>query len=253
MTPQQVVWITGGASGIGRATALALSADGARVVVSDRDEAALESLAAEAAVAIEPLDISLSDGVTLVASRILETYGRIDALVNCAGINLPERHLDQLTIEGWDRVIGINLSGIYYCCHAVLPHMRANGAGTIVTVASWAARTSHGSPVPPTTRASAPCSRWWRRSTSKPSARGSGRRCSCPKRSTRRSSGSGPVGRCRRRRRGRKCCDPRMWRARSCGSLAAAAHVRERASDQPDLQLSLRRHAARDLTVKGAS
>ena len=53
---------------------------------------------------------------------------------------MPERHLDLLTIDGWDRVIGINLSGVYYCCQAVLPHMRANGAGTIVTVASWAAR-----------------------------------------------------------------------------------------------------------------
>jgi NADP-dependent 3-hydroxy acid dehydrogenase YdfG len=74
-----------------------------------------------------------------VASRIFETHGRLDSLVNCAGINLPERHLDRLTIEDWDRVIGINLSGIYYCCHAVLPHMRANGAGTIVTIASWAA------------------------------------------------------------------------------------------------------------------
>ncbi len=137
---RRIVWITGGASGIGRATALALAGEGARVVVSDRDEAGLESLAVDAAVAVEPLDVSRSDDVARVASRILETHGRLDALVNCAGINLPERHLDQLTIEGWDRVIGINLSGIYYCCHAVLPHMRASGAGTIVAVASWAAR-----------------------------------------------------------------------------------------------------------------
>jgi NAD(P)-dependent dehydrogenase (short-subunit alcohol dehydrogenase family) len=75
-----------------------------------------------------------------MAARILKTHGRLDALVNCAAINVPERHLDQLTIEAWDRVVGINLSGIYYCCQAVLPHMRGNGAGTIVTIASWAAR-----------------------------------------------------------------------------------------------------------------
>jgi NAD(P)-dependent dehydrogenase (short-subunit alcohol dehydrogenase family) len=139
-TEDRIVWITGGASGIGRATAVALAADGARVVASDRDEAGLESLAAEADVAVEPLDISSSEEVSRVAARILETHGRLDALVNCAGINVPERHLDELTIEAWDRVVGINLSGIYYCCHAVLPHMRANGAGTIVTIASWAAR-----------------------------------------------------------------------------------------------------------------
>lgn len=137
---RRVVWLTGGASGIGRATALALAADGAQVVVSDRDEEGLATLAAESAVATEPLDVSRSEDVTRVAERILETYGRVDALVNCAGINIPERHLDDLTVEAWDRVIGINLSGIYYCCHAVLPHMRANGAGTIVTISSWAAR-----------------------------------------------------------------------------------------------------------------
>ncbi len=137
---QQTVWVNGGASGIGRATAARLAADGARVVVTDRDEAGLESLAAAAGVDVRPLDVSRSDDVARVAAGILESHGPLNALVNCAGINLPERHLDQLTVEGWDRVIGINLSGIYYCCHAVLPHMRANGSGTIVTIASWAAR-----------------------------------------------------------------------------------------------------------------
>ena len=137
---ERTVWITGGASGIGRATALALAGEGVRVIVSDRDEAGLTSLAAEVHIHVEPLDISRSDDVTLVAARILETHGRLDVLVNCAGINLPERHLDQLTIEGWDKIVSSNLSGIYYCCQAVLPHMRANGAGTIVTIASWAAR-----------------------------------------------------------------------------------------------------------------
>jgi NADP-dependent 3-hydroxy acid dehydrogenase YdfG len=134
------VWITGGASGIGRATALALAADGARVVVSDRDEDGLASLAREAGVSVEPLDISRSDDVERVAARIVEAEGSIDALVNCAGINVPERHLDQLTVDAWDRIVGVNLSGIYYTVNAVLPHMRANGAGTIVTISSWAAR-----------------------------------------------------------------------------------------------------------------
>src|SRR5436190_12970937 len=133
------VWITGGASGIGRATALLLARDGARVTASDRDEAGLESLAAEAELAIEPLDVSRSEDVERVAERVL-ARGSLDALVNCAGINLPERHLDTLTVDGWDSIVGVNLSGVYYCCRAVLPHMRGNGAGTIVTIASWAAR-----------------------------------------------------------------------------------------------------------------
>jgi NAD(P)-dependent dehydrogenase (short-subunit alcohol dehydrogenase family) len=134
------VWVTGGASGIGRATALALAREGARVVVSDRDETGLESLTREAAVTVEPLDVSRSEDVSSAASTILESHGRLDALVHCAGINLPERHLEQLTIEGWDRIVGINLSGAYYCCQAVIPHMRARGTGTIVVIASWAAR-----------------------------------------------------------------------------------------------------------------
>jgi len=140
MADDRVVWVTGGASGIGRATVLALRAEGATVVSSDRDEAGLESLAAEAGIEVEPLDVAQSEAVSRVAERILHTHGRIDALVACAGINVPERHLDQLTVEGWDSVVGVNLSGAYYCCQAVLPHMRASGAGTIVVVASWAAR-----------------------------------------------------------------------------------------------------------------
>jgi len=134
------VWITGAASGIGRATAVLLAGGGADVTASDRDESGLAALASETGVAIEPLDVSRSADVERVGERVLERYGRLDALVHCAGINLPERHLDALTVEGWDRVVGVNLSGAYYCSRAVLPHMRANGAGTIVAIASWAAR-----------------------------------------------------------------------------------------------------------------
>lgn len=140
MNGERTVWVTGAASGIGRATARALAADGARVVASDRDEAGLAALAQEAAVEVEPLDVSASADVGRLAAAILERHGRLDALVACAGINVPERHLDRLTVEAWDKVVGVNLSGVYYCCQAVLPHMRANGAGTIVVIASWAAR-----------------------------------------------------------------------------------------------------------------
>lgn len=136
----RVVWVTGAASGIGRATALALAAEGATVVASDRDEPGLRSLAESVPVEVEQLDVSSSDDVATVAERILERHERLDALVACAGVNVPERHLDQLSVDGWDRVVGINLSGVYYCCGAVLPQLRAQGCGSIVVVASWAAR-----------------------------------------------------------------------------------------------------------------
>ncbi len=139
----QTVWVTGGASGIGRATTLTLARAGAHVTASDLDEAALESLGAEAeglAVETSPLDVSRSADVERVAQDVLERRGRLDALVCCAGINLAERHLDALTVDAWDSIVDVNLSGVYYCCQAVLSHMRANRAGTIVNIASWAAR-----------------------------------------------------------------------------------------------------------------
>jgi len=136
----RTVWVTGAASGIGRATALALAGEGMRVAASDRDEPGLASLAGEADVLVAPLDVSASADVAAAASRIIDTFGHLDALVSCAGINLRTRHLDALTVAGWDQVVDVNLSGAFYCAHAVLPHMRARGTGTMITIASWAAR-----------------------------------------------------------------------------------------------------------------
>src|SRR5258708_40196166 len=98
------VWVNGGASGIGRATAVLLAREGARVTGSDRDEAGLDMLAVEADVEVEVLDVSQSADVERVAERVLGRYDRLDALVNTAGINIPDRRLDAMTIQSWDRV-----------------------------------------------------------------------------------------------------------------------------------------------------
>jgi NADP-dependent 3-hydroxy acid dehydrogenase YdfG len=78
--------------------------------------------------------------VTTAAQRILAAHGRIDLLVNSAGINVTKRSWADVEIEGWDKVVDINLNGVLYCMRAVLPAMRAQKDGIIINVASWAGR-----------------------------------------------------------------------------------------------------------------
>jgi NADP-dependent 3-hydroxy acid dehydrogenase YdfG len=140
-----VAWVTGGGSGIGEAGAEALAADGWTVVVSGRRKDALEAVVAKisqgggSAEAI-PLDVSIAADVEKAAGQILAKYGRIDLLVNSAGINIPKRSWADLELEGWDRLVEINLNGVLYCMRAVLPAMRAQKDGCIINVASWAGR-----------------------------------------------------------------------------------------------------------------
>jgi NADP-dependent 3-hydroxy acid dehydrogenase YdfG len=141
----KVAWITGAGSGIGEAGAVALAAAGMKVVLSGRRVDVLEPVAARIAEAggeavVEPLDISDGTAVADVASRIGDRFGRLDILVNSAGINIKERLWKDLTPEGWDDVIGIDLNGAFYCTHAVLPMMRAQKDGLVIQISSWAGR-----------------------------------------------------------------------------------------------------------------
>ncbi len=142
---KRVAWVTGGGTGIGEAGAEALAADGWTVVVSGRRKDALDAVAAKidrrggVAMAI-PLDVSIAADVENVAGRILAEYGRIDLLVNSAGINVPKRRWADLELDGWNRLVEINLNGVLYCMRAVLPAMRAQKDGCIINVASWAGR-----------------------------------------------------------------------------------------------------------------
>ncbi|UTD27859.1 SDR family oxidoreductase [Bradyrhizobium sp. WD16] len=146
MTVQQkVAWITGGGSGIGLAGAEALAAQGWRVVISGRraevvDEAAASLRARGGAVTARALDVGNAADVERVATELLAEHGRIDCLVNSAGLNLPKRSWADVTTEGWDQIVKINLNGLVYCIRAVLPAMRAQQDGCIVNIASWAGR-----------------------------------------------------------------------------------------------------------------
>src|SRR6202789_2921900 len=142
---KRVAWVTGGGSGIGEAAAEALAADGWTVVVSGRRKDALDGVAAKIAKSggkaeAIALDVSKKADVNKAADQILAKHGRIDLLVNSAGINVPKRSWADMELEGWDKLVEINLNGVLYCMHAVLPAMREQKDGCIINVASWAGR-----------------------------------------------------------------------------------------------------------------
>ena len=153
MTNKRVAWVTGGATGIGLATAEMLAEHGWRVVISSRRADNVNEAVAKAAAKAKdkadvlglPLDVSHAKDVEAAAKQIVQKFGRIDLLVNSAGVNVRARNWPDVSIEGWDQVVGINLDGLMYCMHAVLPTMRAQKSGTIVNVSSWAGK--HVSPL----------------------------------------------------------------------------------------------------------
>ena len=138
----KVAWITGAGTGIGEGAAVALAAAGMQVVLSGRRREPLEVVAerlGEAATVL-PLDVSDKDAVAAVAGEVVEQHGRLDVLVNSAGINVKERNWHNVSLEDWDRVIRIDLDGAFYCVKAVLPTMIDQGDGLIINISSWAGR-----------------------------------------------------------------------------------------------------------------
>src|SRR4051794_7159495 len=142
---KRVAWITGGGSGIGEAGALALAADGFAVVVSGRRKEALDAVVAQIAskggeAEAIALDVGNAEDVHKAAQQIIAKHGRIDVLVNSAGLNVTKRSWADIDVAGWNKVVDINLNGVLYCMRAVLPAMRAQQDGIIINVASWAGR-----------------------------------------------------------------------------------------------------------------
>ena len=135
----KVVAVTGGASGIGRATAHAFAEEGALVTVLDRDPEALARLAQElAGIETRELDVTAADDVAAAFDAIAEREGRIDVAVNNAGITRGLDWLHDVAEDDWDAVLSVNLKGVWLCMRAELRHMYAQGAGVIVNTASAA-------------------------------------------------------------------------------------------------------------------
>ncbi|MCU0465149.1 MAG: SDR family oxidoreductase [Anaerolineae bacterium] len=136
--------ITGAASGIGRATALAAAREGARIAVSDVDSAGLaatveQAEALGAAVYSDTLDVSNAQHVEAYMGAVVERFGRIDGAFNNAGVGGDIARLHQLGEDLWDRVMDVNLKGVWLCMKYQVLHMRHNGDGaSIVNMASAA-------------------------------------------------------------------------------------------------------------------
>jgi NAD(P)-dependent dehydrogenase (short-subunit alcohol dehydrogenase family) len=144
----QVAAVTGGASGIGAATARMLAASGAAVAVLDRDLAGAQAVAADIeasggrALALA-LDASQRADVEAALAHVVATWGRLDILVANAGVTRPARTPD-VDEALWNAVIGVNLSGVFWACQAAFGYMREAGYGRILITASVSARGSSG-------------------------------------------------------------------------------------------------------------
>jgi NADP-dependent 3-hydroxy acid dehydrogenase YdfG len=141
----KIAWVTGGGSGIGQASAVELAKGGATVVVTGRRADSLtetKDLIARAGGQgeTEAADVADREAVERAAKTILSRHGRVDILVNCAGVNIPKRFFKDLAATEWDRVVEANLNGALYCTLAVLPSMRARHDGLVINIGSWFAR-----------------------------------------------------------------------------------------------------------------
>jgi NAD(P)-dependent dehydrogenase (short-subunit alcohol dehydrogenase family) len=134
-----VIAISGGARGIGEATAKALAAAGAKVAVGDLDAELASSSAAQYGGLGLPLDVTSAESYGAFLDKVEAEYGRIDGLVNNAGIMVIGKHLD-VPLEAQLKQLDVNLRGVINGCHAIAPRMIAAGGGQIVNIASLAGR-----------------------------------------------------------------------------------------------------------------
>jgi len=149
----KVALVTGGATGIGRATVLALAREGATVAVNysrsvaeAKETARLAEQAGGRALVVQA-DITRDREARAMVDQVARELGGLDCLVNNAGWTqrVPHRQLDDLTDEIWDRVVATNLRGPFYCARAAVPHMERRGGGAIVNITSVAGFTGTGS------------------------------------------------------------------------------------------------------------
>lgn len=138
----KVVIITGASSGIGEATAKLLAQNGAKVVLAARREERLQTLVKDieqegGEAAYLPTNVTSSEDMQKLAQFALQQYGRIDVLINNAGI-MPVSMLNELKVQEWDQMIDVNIKGVLYGIAAVLPTMREQQSGHIINISSVA-------------------------------------------------------------------------------------------------------------------
>jgi 3-oxoacyl-[acyl-carrier protein] reductase len=136
--------ITGGAQGIGKALAERLLLSGAQVALWDLDETALNETASElrakGSVHLQQVDVTDASAVELAAEKTARVFGKIDILVASAGIAGPNFKTWEYPLDAWQRVIQINLNGVFHACRSVVPYMIRNSYGRIVNISSIAGK-----------------------------------------------------------------------------------------------------------------
>jgi NAD(P)-dependent dehydrogenase (short-subunit alcohol dehydrogenase family) len=139
----KTAFITGAGSGIGRATAVAFAAEGARVVVTDRTEAALKETAEHVKAACADVlaiacDVSKPEEVEAAVTQAVEVFGRIDCALNNAGVENKATPLHEIELQEWDRILNINLRGTFICIKHEIAQMVRQGGGVVVNTSSGA-------------------------------------------------------------------------------------------------------------------
>ena len=138
----RVALVTGAARGIGAATARAFAAAGARVALLDREAEELAAVAAETGGAAFPADVTDAEAVRRAVDGVVARWGRLDVLVNNAGI-VRDAALADVTEEDWSSTLDVNLRGTMVCARAAVPHMKAAGFGRILSATSIVARSGN--------------------------------------------------------------------------------------------------------------
>lgn len=136
----KVVVITGASSGLGEAAARRLAKDGAKLVLGARRLDSLQALAKELGLGPEAAvqtDVTKRDEVKALVDGAVKAHGRVDVILNNAGL-MPQSLLERGKVDEWDRMIDVNIKGVLYGIHAVLPHMKAQKSGQIINVSSVA-------------------------------------------------------------------------------------------------------------------
>ena len=131
----KVAIVTGGAAGIGEATAIKFAQEGAKVIIWDLDEAKGEALAGRIGAMFQKVNTSKYEQVEMASKEVAEKFGRIDILINNAGIT-RDASLKKMTVEQWQQVIDVNLTGVFYCSKIISEYMLVNNWGRIVNASS---------------------------------------------------------------------------------------------------------------------
>ncbi|MDA8197323.1 MAG: 3-oxoacyl-ACP reductase [Actinomycetota bacterium] len=136
----RVAIVTGGGSGIGKATVERFVAEGAKVVIADLDIATATRVAEEYGQVALETNVADEDSVNAMVARVMDQFGKIDIAFNNAGISPPDDDsILETSLDAWQRVQDVNLKSVYLCCKAVLPHMLEAGKGSIINTASFVA------------------------------------------------------------------------------------------------------------------